>query len=448
VNTAANQWRRRAVVVGAGIAGLTAGYELKRAGYDVVVLEGKDIPGGRMATRMERSFMRYTGATGLFRFYRDMWELIDEFGLKDALVPYPKMGAGIADNTRETYELDFNKTFGMLKHPALSLGSRLRLPKLIPDFMRARAAVDPCLIHTAAEFDDESMSEYLTRKIGADFLENVVSVVYRNLWAWNVEQASKAYFLMIYPHVRNRPSYAFKTGIGTLSRALAAKLDVRYDTRATKILHAPDCVGRVVAYTGPQGPGEFAAEVVVCAVPGNQVRALVPDQTDWERRFFDDVPYAQYALVHYVLRAAPKIEYDIRRFHTRAHKTPISFMKTFNGSAVPGDPPRLWVVLAPDRLRHYVAEDGSNLDAVARHYAKEIYPTLEDEIVDRHEMFRDYIIAMFPPGQARKVRSFLTTQEAGPKNIYYVGDYLGNATTGGACAIGRRTARKIVAHWA
>ena len=43
--------------------------------------------------------------------------------------------------------------------------------------------------------------------------------------------------------------------------------------------------------------------------------------------------------------------------------------------------------------------------------------------------------------------NFLSVQEAGPKNICYVGDYLGNATTGGALAIGRRTARKIVEHW-
>ena len=91
----------------------------------------------------------------------------------------------------------------------------------VSDFVRARRAIDPCLIHTAVDFDDESMSEYLTRKGGADFLENVIAVVYRNLWAWNVEQASKAYFLMIYPHVRNRPSYTFTTGFGTLTRALA-----------------------------------------------------------------------------------------------------------------------------------------------------------------------------------------------------------------------------------
>jgi len=168
---------KHAVVVGAGIAGLTAGYDLKKAGYRVTVVEAKDIPGGRMAEKMEGSFMKYTGATGLFRFYADMWDVIAELGLSERLMPYPKMGSGIANNTEETYDLDFNQTIGMLKHPALSVGSRLRLASLIPDFVRARRLVNPCLIHTAADFDDESMAEYLTRKVGADFLENVVAVV-------------------------------------------------------------------------------------------------------------------------------------------------------------------------------------------------------------------------------------------------------------------------------
>jgi oxygen-dependent protoporphyrinogen oxidase len=177
---------KRVVVVGAGIAGLTAGYDLKKAGCEVIVLEAEDLPGGRMAEKMAGSFMKYTGATGLFRFYKDMWDVVAELGLSERLMPYPKMGSGVADNTEETYDLDFNQTLGMLKHPALSLRSRLRLASLIPDFVHARRVVDPCLIHSAVDFDDESMSEYLTRKVGADFLENVVAVVYRNLWAWNV----------------------------------------------------------------------------------------------------------------------------------------------------------------------------------------------------------------------------------------------------------------------
>jgi len=51
---------KRVAVVGAGIAGLTAAYELQKAGYRVTVLEAKDIPGGRMAEKLEGSFMKYS----------------------------------------------------------------------------------------------------------------------------------------------------------------------------------------------------------------------------------------------------------------------------------------------------------------------------------------------------------------------------------------------------
>jgi predicted NAD/FAD-dependent oxidoreductase len=253
---------------------------------------------------------------------------------------------------------------------------------------------------------------------------------------------------MIYPHVRNRPSYTFSTGFGTLTAALAQKLDVRLNTKVRRIELGDDCEGRNVICDGPQGRQTLAADIVVCALPGNAVANVVADQTSWEKAFFADVPYAQYAMVAYVLKSRPAQEFDIRTFHTRRHRTPISFIKTFPGSDRPGDPPRLWLVLAPDRQRHYLDQDGSNLDRVARHWAKQFYPSLEQDLKEVHEMHQGYIIASFPPGQARKVRSLLSTQEAGPKNIYYVGDYLGNATTGGALAVGRRTARKIIEHWA
>src|SRR6478672_8707550 len=42
--------RSDVIVVGAGLAGLTAAYELKRAGFDVKVLEARDRVGGRVHT--------------------------------------------------------------------------------------------------------------------------------------------------------------------------------------------------------------------------------------------------------------------------------------------------------------------------------------------------------------------------------------------------------------
>ena len=41
---------RRVVVIGAGLAGLVAGYELKQAGYNVTLLEARLRAGGRVLT--------------------------------------------------------------------------------------------------------------------------------------------------------------------------------------------------------------------------------------------------------------------------------------------------------------------------------------------------------------------------------------------------------------
>jgi len=42
--------RKRVIVVGAGLAGLVAGWELGRAGHDVTIVEARGEPGGRVQT--------------------------------------------------------------------------------------------------------------------------------------------------------------------------------------------------------------------------------------------------------------------------------------------------------------------------------------------------------------------------------------------------------------
>jgi len=51
---------RQVLVLGAGLAGLAAAYELKKAGYAVTVLEARTRPGGRVLTYATRS---RTGST-------------------------------------------------------------------------------------------------------------------------------------------------------------------------------------------------------------------------------------------------------------------------------------------------------------------------------------------------------------------------------------------------
>ena len=44
---------RKIIIIGAGMAGLSAGYELTQAGHDVTILEARTIPGGRVHTIRE-----------------------------------------------------------------------------------------------------------------------------------------------------------------------------------------------------------------------------------------------------------------------------------------------------------------------------------------------------------------------------------------------------------
>ena len=62
--------RRKVIVIGAGMAGLTAAYELQRAGHEPIVLEGQHRVGGRVCTLREPFSDGLYAETGAMRIPR------------------------------------------------------------------------------------------------------------------------------------------------------------------------------------------------------------------------------------------------------------------------------------------------------------------------------------------------------------------------------------------
>lgn len=84
---------RRVIVIGAGLAGLSAGYELTRAGHDVRLLEAQERPGGRVLTlrTFDGGLYADAGAARIPDSHEWTLRYVKEFGLR--LAPfYPETG--------------------------------------------------------------------------------------------------------------------------------------------------------------------------------------------------------------------------------------------------------------------------------------------------------------------------------------------------------------------
>ena len=92
---------KRVVILGAGLAGLTAGWELQHAGHDVTILEAQLHPGGRVHTIREGlsdDLYAEAGAGRIPRTHSITLEWVKYFGLELELLLNGGLSVIVFDN--------------------------------------------------------------------------------------------------------------------------------------------------------------------------------------------------------------------------------------------------------------------------------------------------------------------------------------------------------------
>ncbi|UMO99906.1 NAD(P)/FAD-dependent oxidoreductase [Amycolatopsis sp. EV170708-02-1] len=248
-------------VVGAGVAGLTAAYELGKAGREARVFEAADVVGGRMTTLREDGYLIDTCAEQMAeRGYEETWRLLAELGVDPAATP--PIGRGIA-MWRGRARPGVAQTRGLVTGAGLSVRARLDAARLI------RGTFD------TERPENSRLGEATVAEFAAphhpDLLDYLLQPIVSGFFGWDPARSAAAPLLALLTAVGPPPTWrAYRDGMDTFARALAAKTDVTTGFPVDEVVDD----GSSARLRG--GAWEISARSVVLAVPAPVAARLHP----------------------------------------------------------------------------------------------------------------------------------------------------------------------------
>lgn len=241
---------KHVAVVGAGIAGLTAAYLLKKSGFSVTVFESNSFVGGRMSSYKWNDHVVDRGAQFFPQgFYKTLVPLISELKLENEVItisPYASViRDGLPKKLKTTNLLSiFNELFKIDETNILKLATGFisSLPKanhFTPSDITQWIGVDKNSAHIwSQKFLNSTSQDYLAEGLIAGLSFQEPNEVSQALLIWIIN-----FFL------RAGELRTFKNGMGTLTQALAGKLDVQVNTEVIRIIDLKE-KSRVVLSNG------------------------------------------------------------------------------------------------------------------------------------------------------------------------------------------------------
>ena len=425
------------IVIGAGIAGLAAAYQLKKAGHDVQVLEANSYVGGRMFTIQWEGFQVDGGAKFVTTSDRSLIDMVRELGLADQLVK-SKEGLTITIyRDGKMHSANFLSIPSYFGWSGVSLSARLAMFKLLPYFLRMGRLKNAYHLERAPGPDDDlTYEQFFKSRISEEMFEYWAIPMFETMCAYTGEHISRKAFLAMMASYLNADSVTFKGGVGVLPEKLASLLDVELQAPVQKIAFLPDKSGARVTYSTGGETKTISAQRVIVAVPGNHVLSLFDEPRPAWKSFFPSVGYSTGALQYHVCETdyQPAV---LGTFIPRVTKLPInsiSFEQYQDGR---------WLLLTDPSV--YVFDMDEKLEVLAGRaveVATMIYPPLKGTFV-AHKIFRwREKVPTFRPGYLGALASFWAEPQEGP--VYFCGDYFAGPSTGGALYTGLECAERLL----
>ena len=263
-------------VIGAGIAGLTAAYYLKKYGYTVTVYEAANRVGGRMTTDKIDDCLIDSGAQFLSPYYSTLMPLIDELGMQSQLIEISPWVGIVRDHTIR--KISPNHFFSPLFSGYFSFSESCRFLFQLKRWQEKILALPLDDYAAWQDFDNESAAQFIKREFGEYVLEYMTEPQMQGYYYQSPEQVSKIQALMLLNFaMRKGKLLNFSQGIGSLPEKLGSFLDVKLNCAISSINIDP--VGEISLTSEAD---KFHADRVVLATTASVAKSLFKSANELE----------------------------------------------------------------------------------------------------------------------------------------------------------------------
>jgi monoamine oxidase len=261
------------VILGGGLAGLAAGYELKKVGHHITILEARKFPGGRVQTLRDFANGQYAEA-GALSFPQDhtfTYGYATEFELP--LRPVAAFGLNsIAHIRGNRFMVDgsggANVPFS-LKSSERSAGVYGLIPLYLGQYINAvgNPRRDGWPAEDLRDIDALSLKALLQSQGASDGALDIIAASQLGILGYGIDSISAMDGVVTEAIASSAAFYEIAGGNDQLPSALKKKVKkfFRKQARVTRI--EQNDAGVVVTYQDADGPQTITADRVICTLP-------------------------------------------------------------------------------------------------------------------------------------------------------------------------------------
>ncbi len=440
---------KRIAVVGSGIAGLSAAYELKKIGYEVDVYEKALTPGGRMATRRKDGLAFDIGADFLSGKYLHLRTYADELGVD--WHPTEANGKHRVIKKGIPHYLDLKRARDVLSMGMLSWRARLSFAWWLVRLSRHKTSDDFFDLSTIDPANDlENGSVFLAKNVHTD-VRDYLADPFTSIMQFHLTDDISAGAMMAFLRMMTAgDGFRVQTtagGLGALPEALAHKVGVTYGTGVRTITRAPGSI-RVETDHGES----YLYDAVVLATTARIAQTLIVEPTPSEEKLLRSVQYAHTIVVAYKV--------PVRTFADGTHISYVPFVdnETIGGYTNEERKGPDFVHNGSTLINVYLHENAAKKledaapEEIARIVLIELKKVCPEIRADNFPItFHDLAhwkeaMPKFYAGHLTNVMKFLKDGQ-GEGNLFLAGDYLNAPWTEGASRSGVRAAGAVAARF-